>query len=149
MSRNPILLIEDNPDDVLLTQRALKRCNVVNEIIVARDGVEALEYLKGEGVYEGRDVSKLPEVILLDLKMPRMGGVEFLKNIRNDPVLKLLPIVILTTSSQESDIIESYDLGANSYIQKPVDFDHFVEAIKQLGLYWLLLNISPTRSIKQ
>jgi CheY-like chemotaxis protein len=140
-----ILLVEDNPDDILLTKRALKKCNVANEIDVVRDGVEALEYLRCEGTYSERDINTLPEIILLDLKMPRMGGLELLGIIRTEDKLKLLPVVILTSSKQEKDIVESYNLGANSYIQKPVDFDQFVEAVKQLGLYWLVLNVSPTR----
>ena len=116
---------------------------IANEIILARDGVEALEYLRGEGAHEGRDTSIMPEVILLDLKMPRMGGLELLKIIRFDEKMKLLPVVILTSSKEERDVIESYSLGANSYIQKPVDFDQFTAAVRQLGLYWLLLNIGP------
>jgi two-component system response regulator len=145
MGNHPILLVEDNPDDIILTKRALKKCNVANDIHVVRDGVEALEYLQGEGAFKDRDTGILPEVILLDLKMPRMGGLELLKSIRSNEKLKLLPVVILTSSKQERDIIESYSLGANSYIQKPVDFSQFVEAVKQLGLYWLVLNVSPTR----
>ena len=143
MNDGPILLVEDNPDDVILTKRALKDANIANEVIVARDGVEALEYLRGEGAPEGRDTSIMPEVILLDLKMPRMGGLELLKIIRSEEKTKLLPVVILTSSKEERDVIESYSLGANSYIQKPVDFDRFAVAVKQLGLYWLLVNIGP------
>jgi len=143
MNDGPILLVEDNPDDVILTKRALKDANIANEVIIARDGVEALEYLRGEGAHEGRDTSVMPEVILLDLKMPRMGGLELLKIIRSKKRTKLLPVVILTSSKEERDVIESYSLGANSYIQKPVDFDQFADAVKQLGLYWLLVNIGP------
>ncbi len=143
MNDGPILLVEDNPDDVILTKRALKDANIANDVIVARDGVEALECLRGEGAHEGRDTSIMPEVILLDLKMPRMGGLELLKMIRSDESTKLLPVVILTSSKEERDVIESYNLGANSYIQKPVDFDQFAVAVKQLGLYWLLVNIGP------
>ena len=143
MSRKKILLVEDNTDDVLLTLRALQQANILNEVIIARDGQEAVEYLTGEGQYEGRDTSNSPVVVLLDLKMPRMGGLEFLRRIRSIKSLKLLPVVILTSSKEEQDICESYNLGANSYIQKPVDFDQFVQAIRTLGLYWLVLNVSP------
>lgn len=121
--------------------RALKKNNIANEVIVARDGVEALDYLFAEGTHEGRDLSNQPQVILLDLKLPRVDGLEVLKRIREDDRTERLPVVILTTSNEESDIISSYDLGANSYIRKPVDFDQFMEAVRQLGLYWLVLNI--------
>ena len=134
MTSGKIMLVEDNPDDVLLTQRALKRANIANEVVVMQDGVEALEYLRGEG--------EKPVVILLDLKMPRMGGLELLKAIRAIDELKLLPVVVLTSSQEEQDIVESYSLGANSYIRKPVDFDQFVKAVQTLGLYWLVLNIT-------
>ncbi len=143
MNDGPILLVEDNPDDVLLTKRSLNDANIANEVIIARDGVEALEYLRGEGAHEGRDMSIMPEVILLDLKMPRMGGLELLKIIRSEEKTKLLPVVILTSSNEERDVVESYSLGANSYIQKPVDFDQFASAVKQLGLYWLVVNVGP------
>ena len=143
MNDGPILLVEDNPDDVILAKRALKDANIANEVIIARDGVEALEYLRGEGAHEGRDTSIMPEVILLDLKMPRMGGLELLKIIRSEEGTKLLPVVILTSSKEERDVMKSYSLGANSYIQKPVDFDQFAAAVKQLGLYWLVLNVGP------
>jgi CheY-like chemotaxis protein len=143
MSGKQILLVEDSTDDVLLTLRALQQANILNEVIIARDGQEATEYLTGEGQYEGRDTSDTPVVVLLDLKMPRMGGLEFLKRIRSIKSLKLLPVVILTSSLEDQDICESYNLGANSYIQKPVDFDQFVQAIRTLGLYWLVLNVSP------
>jgi len=138
-----ILLVEDNPDDVTLTKRALKKANILNELVVVRDGVEALEFLFGEGDYTERDISIVPEVILLDLKMPRMNGLETLERIRADDRTKLLPVVVLTTSKEEQDIISSYDLGANSYIVKPVDFDQFFEAVKELGLYWLVVNQGP------
>lgn len=141
--RKLILLAEDNPDDILLTQRAFKKSNVANELIVVRDGQETLDYLFAEGKYAGRDISIMPEVILLDLKMPRMDGLEVLKRIREDLRTKHLPVVMLTTSKEEKDIVQSYCLGANSYITKPVDFNQFVEAIKQLGLYWLVLNQKP------
>jgi len=141
--RKLILLAEDNPDDVLLTQRAFKKSNVANELIVVNDGQETLDYLFAEGKYEGRDTSIMPEVILLDIKMPRLDGLEVLKRIREDLRTKHLPVVILTTSKEEKDIVQSYCLGANSYITKPVDFDQFVEAVEQLGLYWLVLNQKP------
>jgi CheY-like chemotaxis protein len=143
MNGKKILLVEDSTDDVLLTLRALQQANILNEVIVARDGQEAMDYLRGEGQYDGRDTSDAPVVVLLDLKMPRMGGLEFLRRIRSNDSLKLLPVVVLTSSKEDQDICESYNLGANSYIQKPVDFDQFVQAIKTLGLYWLVLNVSP------
>ena len=144
MSSKKILLVEDNTDDVLLTLRALQRANILNEVVVARDGAEALDYLTSEGQYTGRDTKDLPVVVLLDLKMPRMGGLECLEKMRKIKNLKHLPVVILTSSNEDRDVCESYNLGANSYIQKPVDFDQFVEAIRTLGLYWLVLNVSPT-----
>jgi len=140
MDNRIILLVEDNPDDEALTLRALKRSNILNEVVVAHDGVEALDYLFAEGSYAGRDASVIPEVILLDLKLPRIDGLEVLRRIRADKRTKLLPVVILTSSREEQDIIESYSLGANSYIRKPVDFVQFGQAVQQLGLYWLLLN---------
>ena len=144
MKNKVILLVEDNPDDVQLTLRALKKSNILNEVVVAQDGVEALEYLFGTGKYADRDTKILPQVVLLDLKMPRMDGHEVLLRIRKDERTKLLPIVILTTSTEDRDRIDSYKLGANSYIRKPVDFSQFVEAVKQLGLYWLVLNEAPS-----
>ena len=138
-----ILLVEDNADDVLLTRRALEKSKVLNELVVARDGVEALDFLFGTGDYEDRDTNMMPQLILLDLKMPRMDGLECLQHIRADERTKLLPVVILTTSNEERDRISSYELGANSYIRKPVDFKQFVEAVQQLELYWLLLNEAP------
>jgi two-component system, response regulator len=135
-----ILLVEDNPDDVDLTLRAFKQNNIFNKVVVARDGVEALEYLMGTGMYAGRDVKDLPVVTLLDLKLPRMDGLELLKIIRSHEITRLLPVVILTSSIEEQDVINSYKLGANSYIRKPVDFSQFVDAIKFLGLYWLVWN---------
>ncbi len=143
MNTKIILLAEDNPDDVQLTLRALKKSNILNEVVVAQDGVEALEYLSGTGKYAGRDTSILPQVILLDLKMPKMDGLEVLHRIRGDERTKLLPVVVLTTSSEDRDRVESYKLGANSYIRKPVDFNQFAEAVRQLGLYWLVLNEAP------
>jgi CheY-like chemotaxis protein len=143
MNKKIILLVEDNPDDVQLTLRALKKNKILNEVVVAQDGVEALEYLFGTGKYAGRDTKALPQVVLLDLKMPRMDGHEVLQRIRKDERTKLLPIVILTTSSEDRDRVESYKVGANSYIRKPVDFNQFAEAVSQLGLYWLVLNEAP------
>jgi two-component system response regulator len=143
MSGKIILLVEDNPDDVELTLRALKKNNIANEVVVARDGTEALEYLMATGKYAERAIADLPEVVLLDLKLPKVGGLEVLRAMRADPRTQLLPVVVLTSSSEERDILASYDLGANSYIRKPVDFDQFVEAVLELGLYWLVLNQAP------
>ncbi len=143
MNSKQILLVEDNPDDVALTMRALKKNNIANEVIVAKDGVEALEYLFGTGAYAGRDVSKIPAVVLLDLKLPRIDGLEVLEHLRKDGRTKLTPVVILTSSKEEQDLIRGYRLGANSYIRKPVDFIQFSEAVRQLGLYWLILNEPP------
>lgn len=145
MSDKIILLVEDNPDDEALTIRALKKNNILNEVIVARDGEEALEYLFGTGRYEGRDTSIQPQVILLDLQLPKLSGHEVLKRLRADKRTALQPVVILTTSSEQSDITASYENGANSYTRKPVDFNQFIEAVKQLGLYWLVLNEAPGR----
>jgi CheY-like chemotaxis protein len=138
-----ILLVEDNPDDEALAIRALKRHHIGNEIVVARDGVEALEYLFCMGKYIDRDIANKPSVVLLDLKLPRIDGLEVLRRVRSDPRTQFLPIVVLTTSSEEGDILDSYSLGCNSYIRKPVDFLQFSEAIRQLGMYWLLMNESP------
>jgi two-component system response regulator len=143
MTDKAILLVEDNPDDEALTLRALKKNNILNEVVVARDGVEALDYLFGEGSYAGRDLNRMPEVILLDLKLPKIDGLEVLKRMRSDPRTKLLPVIILTASLRDQDVAESYGLGANSYIRKPVNFEQFTETVRQLGLYWLLLNVSP------
>ncbi len=143
MNPKIILLIEDNPDDEELTLLALKKSNILNEVIVARDGVEALDYLFATGRYADRDTSRMPQLILLDLKLPRMDGLEVLKRVRADPRTALLQIVVLTSSSEEEDIIGSYQNGANSYVRKPVDFHQFAEAVKQLGMYWLLLNEIP------
>ncbi|HEC19430.1 MAG TPA: response regulator [Gammaproteobacteria bacterium] len=145
MSDNVILLVEDNPDDEALTLRALKKNNILNEVVVARDGEEALDYLFGTGKYEGRDTSIQPQVILLDLQLPKLSGLEVLKRLREDQRTVLQPVVILTTSSEETDIMDSYTHGANSYIRKPVDFNQFIDAVKQLGLYWLVLNEAPVR----
>lgn len=140
-----ILLVEDNPDDEALTLRALKKNNIRNEIIVARDGVEALDYLFGAGAYAGRDPADLPSVVLLDLKLPKVDGLEVLRRVRADERTKFLPVVILTSSKEEQDLQEGYSQGCNSYVRKPVNYDEFLEAVRQLGLYWLLLNESaPT-----
>jgi two-component system, response regulator len=138
-----ILLVEDNPDDVVLTVRAFEKNNISNKVVVARDGVEALDYLRGTGMYTGRNMNDLPVVVLLDLKLPKVDGLQVLKEIRQHEVTKLLPVVILTSSTEESDLIAGYSLGANSYIRKPVDFEQFIEAVKHLGLYWLLWNEPP------
>ncbi len=136
-------MVDDNPDDIFLTQRALKKNNIPNDVVVAHDGAEALEYLFGTGNYEGRDLNDTPVVILLDLKMPRMDGLEVLKVIRLNEITRFLPVVVLTASSEEADIITSYKLGCNAYVRKPVDFDQFAEAVRQLGLFWLILNEPP------
>ena len=138
-----ILLVEDSPDDITLTLRSLRKNNILNEVVVAKDGVEALDYLFGTGIYAGRDTSLTPVVTLLDLKLPKIDGLEVLKRVRGNERTKLIPIVILTSSKEEKDLINGYSLGANSYIRKPVDFEQFNEAIRQLGLYWILLNESP------
>jgi two-component system response regulator len=140
MEEKIILLVEDSLDDVDLTLRAFKQNNILNKVVIARDGVEALDYLMGTGIHAGRDVKDLPVVTLLDLKLPKMDGLEVLKRIRSSEMTKLLPVVILTSSNEENDIISGYKLGANSYIRKPVDFTQFVDAIKSLGLYWLVWN---------
>lgn len=135
-----ILLVEDNPQDVELTLRALKKSKVLNPVVVARDGVEALDYLFARGAHEGRDTRVLPQVVLLDLKLPKLDGLEVLEKIRADDRTRVLPVVILTSSVEDQDRIRGYGLGANSYVRKPVDFLQFIEAVRQLGLYWLVLN---------
>jgi two-component system, response regulator len=145
MDEKIILLVEDNPNDVLLTERALQKSRILNKMVVARDGIEALDYLFCRGDYSGRNWKNTPEVVLLDLNLPKIGGLEVLKEIRANNKTCLQPVVVLTSSLEDKDIIESYKLGANSYIRKPVDFDQFVKAIQQLGLYWLVLNQPPTR----
>jgi len=140
-----ILLIEDDPDHVELTRLALEGSNISNPIVVARDGIEALEYLFATGAYAGRDPSGMPELILLDLKLPKLDGLEVLRRLRADDRTKLLPVVILTSSDEEQDLINGYSLGANSYVRKPLDFTQFAEAVGQLGLYWLVLNEPPPR----
>jgi len=139
-SDRPILLVEDNPDDEALTLRAFNKNRISNPVVVARDGVEALDYLFANGQHTGRDLSVMPAVVLLDLKLPRIDGLEVLRRIRANERTSLLPVVILTTSKEQQDIYEGYSLGANSYIRKPVDFEKFIQAVGQLGLYWLVLN---------
>jgi two-component system response regulator len=147
MTEGIILLVEDNPDDEALTLRALKKGKILNEVVVARDGVEALEWLFGEGAHAGRDTHVQPQVILLDLNMPRLSGLEVLERIRNDDRTRTVPVVVLTSSKQDEDMISSYTLGANSYVRKPVDFAEFTEAVARLGVYWLLINqAAPQRS---
>lgn len=143
MKKAIILLVDDNEHDVFLIQRALKKSNVSAEIVVAWDGVEALDYLLGTGKYAGRDLNEMPTVILLDLKMPKVDGFEVLRQMRKDPRTKYLPVVILTASKEEVDIANSYALGANAYVGKPVDFDEFANVVYQLGLFWLSMNESP------
>ena len=138
-----ILLVEDNPDDVELTLRAFKKNNIRNEVVVAKDGVEALDYLFATGQYAGRNTAVQTQVVLLDLKLPKLDGLEVLRRMRGDERTRLVPVVILTSSKEEQDVIAGYKLGANSYVRKPVNFDEFVEAARQLGLYWLLLNEVP------
>lgn len=143
MENKTILLVEDNLDDVELTLRALKKNNIRNEVVVVYDGAEALDFLFGTGKYADRDLKRLPTVILLDLKLPKIDGLEVLRQLRANELTKLLPVVILTSSKQEQDIVNGYSLGVNSYVRKPVDFNQFAEAVSHLGLYWLLLNEAP------
>jgi len=143
METKMILLVEDNPDDEALTIRALKKNNIGNELVVVRDGAEALDFLFATGAYSGRNLNKKLQVILLDLKLPKVDGLEVLRRIRADERTRLLPVVILTSSKEESDLLTGYSLGANSYVRKPVDFNQFVEAVRNLGLYWLILNEAP------
>lgn len=140
-----ILLVEDNPDDEELTIRALRKNGIANELVVARDGVQALDYLFGRGEWAGRDMTVMPAVVLLDLKLPRVDGLEVLERMRSDPLTELVPVVVLTSSREEQDILKSYSLRVNSYVRKPVDFTQFTEAVKHLGMYWLLLNEIPPR----
>ena len=135
-----ILLVEDNPRDEELTLRALRKSNVLNPVVIAHDGVEALDYLFARGAYADRDPAAMPQVVLLDLKLPKVDGLEVLRAMREAPATRLLPVVVLTSSVEEQDLIRSYALGANSYVRKPVDFVEFIEAVRQLGLYWLILN---------
>jgi two-component system, response regulator len=143
MSNKIILLVEDNADDEKLTLRALKKNNIGNEVVVARDGAEAVDYLLGTGTNEGKKLNELPQVVLLDLKLPKLDGLEVLRRLRAHERTKLLPVVILTSSNEEQDRVTGYALGANSYVRKPVDFNQFMEAARQLGLYWLVLNEAP------
>lgn len=143
MTNRTILLVEDNQDDVKLTLHAFNKCGIVNQVVVVNDGAAALDYLAGMGAYAGRDVSDRPAVVLLDLKLPKLDGLEVLRRLRGDPVSRLQPVVVMTSSKEEQDVIASYEFGANSFIRKPVDFDQFNEAVRHLGLYWLLLNEPP------
>ena len=143
MKDKVILLVEDNPDDVELTKLAFEKNNIANKMIVAKDGVEALDYMFGTGMYAVRDVKDMPVVVLLDLKLPKIDGLEVLKRIRQNETTKLIPVVILTSSAEPQDVIKGYSLGANSYIRKPVEFNQFVESMKYLGLYWLVWNEPP------
>ena len=138
-----ILLVEDNPDDEVLTLRALKKNNLTNDVVVARDGVEALDYLFATGAHAGRNAKDLPTIVLLDLKLPKLDGLEVLKRLRANENTRMLPVIVLTSSREQQDLVSSYSFGANSYIRKPVDFDQFVTAVSQLGLYWLVLNELP------
>ena len=141
--QRPILLVEDNADDEVLTIRALKKSNIANDIVVARDGAEALDFLFGTGAHAGRDTSVQPQVVLLDLNLPRVNGIDVLRRIRADDRTKMLAVVVLTSSKEEEDVVSSYSMGANSYVRKPVDFAQFSDAVKALGLFWLLLNEVP------
>ena len=143
MSEKVILLVEDNPDDEALTLRAFKKNNILNQIVVARDGSEALDYLFCRGAFAERDISIQPSITLLDLKLPKIDGLEVLRQLRAHSATRLLPVVILTSSKEEQDMLDGYALGANSYIRKPVDFDQFTAAVQNLGLYWLVLNETP------
>ena len=145
MAEKMILLVEDNPDDEELTLRALRKAKIANEVVVARDGSEALDFLFGTGAHAGRDLSVMPAVVLLDLKLPKLNGIDVLTRLRVDPRTKLLPVVVLTSSSQDEDMLKSYQSGANSYVRKPVDFSAFAGAVTQLGMYWMLLNQMPGR----
>jgi two-component system response regulator len=148
MAADPIeiLLVEDNPNDEELTLYALKKNNITNQIQVVRDGAEALEYLFCTGAYAHRQINEPPKVVLLDLKLPKVDGLEVLEQVKSDTRTRAIPVVVLTSSQEERDIVESYQLGVNSYIVKPVDFEQFIEAVRQLGMYWMLLNISPAQS---
>jgi two-component system, response regulator len=146
MAEKMILLVEDNPDDEELTTRALRKANIANEIVVARDGREALDFVFGEGAHTGRDLSRMPAVILLDLKLPKLNGLDVLQRLRADDRTKFIPTVVLTSSSEDEDMVRSYRFGANSYVRKPVEFGSFANAVSQLGVYWMLLNEPPPRA---
>jgi two-component system, response regulator len=146
METKNILLVEDNPDDVMLALRAFKKNNILNKVIIAKDGVEALDYLFGTGMYDGRDIQDQPVMVLLDLRIPKIDGIEVLKALRENKHTRLIPVVILTSSAEEKDLLNGYELGANSYIRKPVMFDDFLKVVKQLGLYWLILNEPPPKA---
>jgi two-component system response regulator len=148
MTMKSILLVEDNPDDEALTLRALEKNHISNDIIVARDGVEALDYLFGTGAYASRDTRDTPQVILLDINLPRINGLEVLRRLRADPRMEHVPVVILTSSTEEDDMLKGYQNGANSYVRKPVNFNEFIDVVRNLGMYWLLLNELPTRPRK-
>ena len=141
-----ILLVEDNPGDEELTLRALKKNNIRNAVVVARDGVEATDFLFGTGAFSGRDTTQLPELVLLDLKLPKVDGLEVLHRIRGNALTRLLPVIVLTSSLEDRDVLESYSMGCNSYVRKPVDFSEFTEAVRQLGLYWLVINVGAPRA---
>jgi two-component system response regulator len=143
MHARSVLLVEDNPHDEALTLRAFKKSNILNPVKVVRDGVEVLDYLFGSGTFSGRDLTDVPAVVLLDLKLPRLDGLEVLRQMRADERTRLLPVIILTSSIEEQDLISGYALGCNSYIRKPVDFTNFIEAVARLGVYWLALNEPP------
>lgn len=146
MKEKTILLVEDNPDDEELTLRALRKANIANTVVVTRDGSEALEFLFGEGPFSDRDTAQMPAVVLLDLKLPKLNGIDVLNRMRADPRTKLVPVVVLTSSSEDEDMLRSYESGANSYVRKPVDFAVFVNAVTQMGIYWMLLNELPQRT---
>lgn len=144
MAEKVILLVEDNPDDEELTILALKQSKILNKVVVAHDGVEALDYLFSTGKFADRREAEDPQIVLLDLKLPRLGGMDVLRRMRSDPRTKYIPVVVLTSSSEDEDVLSSYQFGANSYVRKPIEFHRFAEAVKQLGMYWLLLNQVPT-----
>jgi two-component system response regulator len=146
-SKKIILLVEDNPDDEELTLRALDRNHIANEVVVAHDGEEALDFVFGRGAWAGRDPADLPALILLDLNLPKLDGLGVLRQIRADERTRRAPVVILTSSREQQDLLRGYDLGANSYVRKPVEFDEFVEAVRQLGVYWLVLNELPVAAV--
>lgn len=143
MTEKIILLVEDNPDDEELTMMALKQNRFINKVVIARDGEEALDYLFGTGMYAGKERPPLPTIVLLDLKLPKLNGLDVLKRMRADPVVQMIPVVILTSSDEQKDILASYRLGANSYVRKPVEFQSFSESVRQLGQYWLMINLAP------